>query len=269
MAFKIKAVLDPFTEEQEKEIFLQLQTTKQKEKVLSVILDHNLKLIFKIAREFKNSPVPFDDLISEGCIGLVWAAEKFQLDKGTKFITYAAWWVRQKMHRCIEKQGRTVKVPARANIQKARLLHAEEELREILGYKPSLDELAEYTDTPVYIVKNLMYALGQSVSLDADEDDTEDEGISRKEEEALSHDPNMDPEWERRKEQHKQLLEVVGTLSVRDQFIITLRYGLDGYPPASLEEVAQEVGKCRERVRQLQEEAEMEIRRKMKKNKLK
>lgn len=265
--FRLKADTPPLSESEEKELFKLYKTGTEDEKnrALDKLLDANLKLVFKIAHEFKHCPLAFDDLVAEGCTGLMHAAEKFDTDKGVRFITYAVWWIRQRMRKAIEYQGRTVRVPQRANVTKAKMLHSMSELTDILGHKPTTQELADFVEMPEAYVRDVLYSLGQSISLDIPQDSEDNEmSVSDQVHVRLAEDFG---DIIANKELVEAFKKVFKKLSMRDQYILTLRYGLDGSQPATLEETAQEVGKCRERIRQLQAEALVNLRAKLKEHK--
>lgn len=264
MSYRLTADCKPLSEDEEKAVFRKLKKGSERDKAqaMDILVRANLKLIFKIAHEFKSCPLPFDDLVAEGCTGLMHAAKKFELDKEVRFITYAAWWIRQRMRKAIEKQSRIVRVPAKANITKAKMLARMDELQNVLNRKPTVEELADYMDTSEDYVRKVLFSLGQSVSLDMPED-PEQPGMSLSDMAHVNVIENLGDVLENR-DMEDALKLAWKKLSKRDQYILSMRYGMNGEAPATLEETAQEVGKCRERVRQLQEEALMTLRRELK-----
>ena len=253
MSFRLKSDVKPLTQEREQQLFKTYRNGTQAEvdSVVNELLMSNLKLIYKVAHEFKSSPLPFEDLVSEGCSGLLHAIPKFDPDKGMRFITYAVWWIRQRMRKAIEVQGRLVRVPAKTHATKAGILRLQAEMKEELGYTPDIDQLAEAAGKPVSYVKGLLNSLGQGVSIDGEEEE-DSASSSEKHKLALTEDlcDVLDG---------KDVMEVLDSiwpqLTERDRHLLSLRFGLKDGKPKSLEEVAQEIGKCRERCRQLQEDA--------------
>ena len=250
MPYLLKYSLPPLTQEEERELIKQAQS-EQSDSAVDTLLRSNIKLIYKLAREFMPCNLSVDDLAAEGTTGLVYAIGKFDLDQETRFTTYACWWVRQKMRIAIQNQASTVRMPSSAIVSRAKLLHQKDELQEELGHEPSTEELAAYTGLEIAQVRHLLYSLGYDVRVAASEDDEAPDV-----EETLA-DFSVEGFLEGfdRREQREKLDKAWKKLSQRDRFILGLRFGLDGQPQKTLEEVAQEVGRCRERCRQLQDEA--------------
>ena len=251
MSYLLKYSLPPLTQEQERTLLQKAhEDNDESDSAVDTLLRSNIKLIYKLAREFMPCHLTADDLAAEGATGLVYAIGKFDLNQDVRFTTYAAWWVRQKMRIAIASQGSTVRVPARANVNRAKLLHQKEELQEVLGHEPSTQELAEYLEMPEYQVRQLLYSMGYDIRISSTEEDPIDI-------ENILGDLPMEGflEETERREQKSKLEKAWQRLSKRDKFILGLRFGLDGGQPRTLEQVAQEVGRCKERVRQLQDEA--------------
>lgn len=252
MSFLLRYSLPPLSQEEERELIKEARAdTAASDSAVDTILRSNIKLIYKIAREFQPCRLSVDELVTEGTTGLVYAISKFDLDQDVRFTTYAVWWVKQKMRIAIANQGSTVRVPAKTLVTRAKLLNRKAALQELLGHEPSVEELAFYTELPEDQIRHLLYSLGYDIRITQNEDDDEDPV-----ENALADLPmegfldSVD-----RSEQKTRLERAWKRLSKRDKYILGLRFGLDGHAPRTLEEVAQEVGRCRERVRQLQDEA--------------
>ena len=259
MSYLLKYSLPPLTQEQERELIKKARADDaESDSAVDTLLRSNIKLLYKLARELQPCNLTVDDLASEGATGLVYAIGKFDLDQDVRFNTYAAWWIKQKMRIAISNQNSTVRVPAKANVLRAKILHKQGELAEELGREPTIDELSAALDMPDYQVRQLLYSLGYDTRITADEEEPKDI-------EDILGDLPMEGFLEStdRREQKEKLERAWKRLSKRDKYILTLRFGLDSGQPRTLEQVAQEVGRCKERVRQLQDEALANLRRKI------
>lgn len=262
MSYLLKYSIEPLTPEQERDLIKTAQSdSSESDSAIDKILRSNIKLLYKLARELQPCGLTDEDLVAEGTSGLVYAIGKFDLNQEVRFNTYAAWWVKQKMRIAIQNQGKTIRVPAKANVQRARLLHANEELQNILGHEPSVAELAEYTEMPEPQVRTLLFAPGFDTRTQR-KDDSDEEPQSIEE---VLQDFSIESFVDNieRREQRQKLEKAWNRLSQRDKYILGLRFGLDGHPPRTLEETAQEVGRCRERVRQLEARAIAALKKKL------
>lgn len=250
MAYHMKPTKSPLTQEQEQEAFAALasDSTEKQTQAINTLVESNLKLVYKVAHEFKKSPIDFEDLVSEGCTGLMYAVNKFDTSRGVRFITYAVWWIRQKMRRAIELQGHTVRVPQEVNILRAKIYKAKQELEEALGAAPDIDDLVEYTGIDREHIIKVETSLSYGVSMDAaitEDNNTLKEVIPDETQPTIQESLFT-------KEQKERLKKVFPKLSRRDQIILQMRFGFGG-EAANLEVCAQEIGRCRERIRQLQD----------------
>lgn len=221
----------------------------------------NLRLVVKIARDYEGLGLPLLDLINEGNIGLMKGVERFNPAKGAKLSTYAALWIKQAIRRALGNQSKTIRLPVHVADKMAHIRLAERKLREALGREASDEELAEEMGFSLRQVKLYREAGKAPVSLDAPLGDDED----GKQVAEIVADPNAVAAYDQMVKQGdaELLQEVLETLSERERSILTLRYGLAGDSPKTLEEVGEEYGLTRERIRQIQEEALVRLRTRM------
>lgn len=253
MAFHLQPVKKPLTQDEEIDAFVDYASDSEElqQKAINTLVEANIALVYKVAHEFKKSSLDFEDLVSEGCIGLLYAISKFDITKGTKFITYAIWWIKQKMRRAIELQSRTVRVPQTMTVLRAKYLRAKAELKEAFGEEPSSDDIAEFLDLTKDQLSKIESSLNFGVSLEDDSSET-----SKSLENTLSDNEHADIASSLFSDEiREKAFAAIKTLSKRDQLILNMRFGLNGYEEANLEVCAQEIGRCRERVRQLEEDA--------------
>ena len=220
------------------------------------LIESNLRLVMSITRNYTKAGVPLLDLIQEGNLGLIRAVEKFDYKMGYKLSTYATWWIRQAVTRALADQGRTIRLPVHVADQVRRLLRARRQLAQKLNREPSLAELAKETQQSEERVQELLELVDDPVSLETPVGDGESLYGD------LIEDINSAAPDERTA-QHARARELLGALSQlnpRMQRVLTLRFGLDGESPQTLEEVGTQLGITRERVRQLETRALRELR---------
>ncbi len=224
----------------------------QHDEARSTLIQANLRLVVKIAHDFKGLGLPLLDLISEGNIGLMRAVEKFDPAKGAKFSSYAAWWIKQSMRRALANQSRTIRIPVQSagKITKIKSVHTK--LAEELGREPTDAEIADQLDFSERTVAGLRLADHRTFSLhdpiqQGEEGEFQDIIPDRH---ALTPDQILGDV-----ESVDRLLELLEKLEDRERKILEMRFGLNGARPLTLEEVSQRIGRTRERVRQIQNQA--------------
>lgn len=215
------------------------------------LIKANLRLVVKICHEFMGRGLPKHDLISEGNIGLMTAAEKFDPTKGAKFSTYATWWIKQAMRRALAEQGRTIRIPLQSMEKISKIQSAKMRLAERLGREPTKEEIAKELELSVRTVRELLFAGVHTASLNAPIEEGED-GEVQDTIPSLTLMPDM---MLGEIESIDRMMDLLAKLNEREQQVIKLRFGLDGNPEMTLEEVGQALGCTRERIRQIQNKA--------------
>src|ERR671933_224034 len=242
----------------EEEIDLGRRVREGDQTARSKLIEKNLRLVIPVAKKYRGMGLPFGDLIQEGNLGLMRAADKFDPEKGFRFSTYATWWIRQAVQRAVADKGRTIRIPVHMGEKIRKMARAYNQLSAELEREPTDEEVAEGLGWEVDQVKDVKSAIPDATSLNqplsSDEgsselgDLVEDERESRMVGEVV------------RELETRRLMESVERLPERQRRVLVRRYGLDGEKPATLAEMSEELEVSRERVRQLQREAERALR---------
>ena len=231
--------------------------TKQEteEERVNALIEQNLRLVQKIANDFLGRGLSWVDLVSEGNRGLITAAHKFDPSRGARFSTYSAWWIKQAIRQAIAEQARTVRVPIGTQINWRRIRKVAKELTEKLGREPTDEEVAAEAKLPVATIQRLRSSNQVEVhSLNAPVSGEESESGEFMEFVYDETAPGPDQELINL-EDVEQLLALLETLPEREKQVLRLRFGLDGEPVRTLEEVGAIIGCTNERVRQIQNQA--------------
>ena len=220
------------------------------------LIESNLRLVMAITRNYTKASVPLLDLIQEGNLGLIRAVEKFDYRLGYKLSTYATWWIRQAITRALADQGRTIRLPVHVADQVRRLLRARRQLAQKFNREPTLAELARETQQSEERVRELLELVETPVSLETPVGDGESLYGD------LIEDVNALAPHEQSAQQARgrELAGALDQLNPRMRRVLSLRFGLDGESPRTLEEVGTQLGITRERVRQLETRALRELR---------
>ncbi|HFE53245.1 MAG TPA: RNA polymerase sigma factor RpoD/SigA [Bacteroidetes bacterium] len=236
----------------EEEIRLARRIRKGDEEALDKLVKANLRFVISVAKEYQGQGLPLQDLISEGNLGLIKAAQRFDETRGFKFISYAVWWIRQSILQALAEQSRVVRLPLNRVGAINKVGRALEQLEKEYGREPSMQELAEKMEMTAYEVADVLKTSARHLSLD--EPFNEEDGNSLLD--VIESDRYDPPDAGLMRESLRQEIDkVLSTLKPREAEIIKLYFGLDGDRPLTLEEIGEYFQLTRERVRQIKEKA--------------
>ena len=238
----------------QEEVALAQQAKTGDTKAFQKLVTHNLRFVVAMAKKFQGQGVPFEDLINEGNLGLIRAVNTFDETRGFKFISYAVWWITQRIRTAIQKTGRVVRLPSHITESMGKLYRKSLELEQEFEREPTTEEMAEISDTTIKWIEDLVKSYSGPVSLE--DSSAEDRPLI---EYLISNDPR--PEMQLMQESLKnEIKNLIKKLKDREAHVLTEYYGLGEDDPKTLEQIGEQLDLSGERVRQIKERALQRLR---------
>ena len=238
----------------QEEVALAQQAKTGDTEAFQKLVTHNLRFVVAMAKKFQGQGVPFEDLINEGNLGLIRAVNTFDETRGFKFISYAVWWITQRMRTAIQKTGRVVRLPSHITESMGKLYRKSLELEQEFEREPTTEEMAEISDTTIKWIEDLVKSYSGPVSLE--DSSAEDRPLI---EYLISNDPR--PEMQLMQESLKnEIKNLIKKLKDREAHVLTEYYGLGEDDPKTLEQIGEQLDLSGERVRQIKERALQRLR---------
>ena len=236
----------------EEEVFLARQIKSGDRNALGKLVKSNLRFVVSVAKQYQNQGMSLPDLINEGNLGLIKAAQRFDETRGFKFISYAVWWIRQAILQALAEQSRIVRLPVNKIGSINKINRAFARLEQEFEREPSAQELADILEMAPEEVKEVLKSNGRTVSMDAPISNEEDNNMY----DVIHSDDNPSPDRQLINESLSYEIDrALSTLSPRESKVIKLYFGINMKHPLTLEEIGEELGLTRERVRQIKEKA--------------
>lgn len=224
---------------------------------LNELIESNLSFVVKVSSEYRNLGLPFEDLLNEGNIGLIEAAHRYDASKGTKFITYAIWWIRKSILKALSEHSNLVRVPNYQMKKVREIRDAEASLRRTLGRAPEREEISRRLSKSVVKIDQVLQFSMREVSLDDKVGKDRDKPISDYLVDPASSSPEDDLIH---RESNSLVGEALSHLTEQERVVVSFRFGLQGGPPLTLKEIGEKMGISRERVRQIECQAKARLR---------
>ncbi len=243
------------SKEQEQQLALNIQDGCRDS--LKELIESNLSFVVKVASEYRNLGLPFEDLLNEGNVGLIEAAHRYDASKGTKFITYAIWWIRKSILKAVGEHSNLVRVPTYQMKKVREIREVENSLRRKLGRRPKREEISEILDRSIVKIDQVLQYTLREMSLDDKVGKERDTPIS----DCLVDDQTDTPEDDLvRREANSLVTEAMEFLSEQERTVIRHRFGIPGGKPLTLKEIGEMMDISRERVRQIECQAKERLR---------
>lgn len=243
----------PLLSESEEEQ-LALRVAMGDERARELLIKSNLRFVVKVAKEYQGLGLSLPELISEGNIGLTVAADKYDAKRGTRFISYAIWWIRQSILKALGEKGRAVRLPQNRVLDYTRIKNESNRFEEEYGRTPTDKELSKRVNPTTEVIRNIRFATLPQISLDTPLQGCDGENTKTNMKDTIpSDDSNFVVDMEEQ-ESRDEVLDVVNALPKKESDVIKMRFGLDGYSEMSLADIGEVMSLTKERIRQIEKE---------------